>query len=47
MPTPTLTPTRTPTLAPEQEPDRAPYYQPERLCPAQKQEGGWRARPRG
>jgi hypothetical protein len=47
MPTPTLTPTRTPTLAPGQEPDREPYYQPERLCPAQKQEGGWRARPRG
>jgi len=44
---PTRTPTRTPTEAPGQFPGPERHYQPERLCPAQRQEGGWRARPRG
>ena len=43
---PTRTPTRTPTEAPEQYPGPERHYQPERLCPVQRQEGGWRARPR-
>lgn len=43
---PTKTPTQTPTKNPE--PGTAPerYYQPERLCPDQRQKGSWRARPR-
>lgn len=41
MPSPTTTPTETPTKAPEREhitdPER--HYNPERLCPTQRQRG--------
>lgn len=45
MATPTRTPTRTPTESPGKRPGPERHYQPERLCPDQKQKGGWRARP--
>lgn len=47
--TETSTPVKTgaPTQAPERMPMEDPerYYQPERLCPDQSKDGGWRARP--
>lgn len=35
-------PTRAPVM-PSEDPER--YYHPERLCPDQRQDGGWRTRP--
>lgn len=53
MPETTEAPTTTPTTTPDTpvrenpfslpEPDR--FYNPERLCPDQSQQGGWRSRP--
>lgn len=52
MADPTTSPNPVKTGAPTQAPDRVPmiddperYYQPQRLCPDQSKDGGWRARP--
>ena len=50
---PTQAPTRAPTEAPSRAPARRPFetpdpdrhYNPERLCPAQKKDGGHRTMP--
>ncbi len=44
---PTEAPAKTPTKAPTEDPNPGPerYYRPDRLCPDQKQDGGWRSRP--
>ena len=46
---PTEAPVKAPPKAPEKSPDKKPsperYYEPKRLCPDQKKDGGWRTQP--
>jgi len=43
--TPVETPVRAPTQVPDDMPGPEKFYNPERLCPDQKRDGGWRTRP--
>lgn len=51
MPTTTETPVKAPTESPVRNPshrsipDPDKHYSPERLCPDQRKEGGWRGSP--
>lgn len=46
---PTITPVEAPPRAPSRSPEEIPgpekYYNPERLCPDQRRDGGFRTRP--